>query len=386
MLPKHPDQYTDDELLQWVTHLVDDRVEEGPRLDYKADILLAEHKQRREAAKDISSFANEIGGTLLYGIPEDRGSAGAPVPTTPYGIEPVADLEQKFENIYVDSIRPTLPEWRIRKVALSEFPGKVVYVVWTPESWLGPHMVESHRDWRYYRRGQFRSVEMAEHEVRARYERLSRLRDLAGSIVEDMEKGALAARFDQPCGSHYLAYPAYSTYDRVDFSTTEMRAWLARHSYPPNPWMAALSGVQTLLERTSGRARGEWSPYARITREGAVSVWRHTAVALGGDREPESITYGEELREVGLFLVRAGELFKELRYVGPVRLRLRFNARGYPLRIPQSPGYPNLEYQGSHPLVVEVEVPSSDLVLRLEHVSQQLADEFMRAFGRWGTA
>jgi len=42
------------------------------------------------------------------------------------------------------------------------------------------------------------------------------------------------------------------------------------------------------------------------------------------------------------------------------------------------------EYQGSHPLVVEVDVPLSELLLRREHVLQQLRDEFMRAFGIWG--
>ncbi len=385
MLPKHPDQYADDnELLEWVEHLVHDRVEEGPRLDYKAEISLGEPNQRREAAKDISSFANEIGGTLLYGIPEDGSESGAPIPTTPYGIDPVADLEQKLENIYVDSIRPTLPEWKVRKVALTEYPGKVVYLVWTPESWLGPHMVESHGDWRYYRRGQFRNVAMAEHEVRSRYERLSRLRDLAGSVVDDMETDTLAGRFDQPCGSHYLAYPAFATYDRADFSTTEMRTWVARHSYPPNQWMAAASGVQTLLEREPGRDRGEWSPYARITRGGAISVWRHTAVTLSeGRTEPETIAYIAEFREIGLFLVRAQELFEELNYVGPLRLRLRISARGWPLRIPSDAGHPHREYQGSHPLVVEVEVPSSELMLNREQVLQQLRDEFMRAFGIW---
>ena len=69
MLQKHPEQYTPEELEAWVRHLVDEQVSEGKRLDYKATISLKKQDDRCEAAKDISSFANEIGGTILYGIP-----------------------------------------------------------------------------------------------------------------------------------------------------------------------------------------------------------------------------------------------------------------------------------------------------------------------------
>ena len=216
MLPKHPDQYQDDELRQWVERLVHDQVEEGPQLDYKAEIHLTEPAQRREAAKDISSFANEIGGTLLYGIPEARGSSEAPIPSEPYGIDPIPNLEQHLEDVHVGFIRPLLPESRIRKVELTNYPNKVVYVVWTPESWLGPHMVEPNGDRRYYRRGQFRAVIMAEHEVRSRYERLLASLDIASAAVDELETNTLSSRFDLPCGSHYLAYPLAPPHQRID--------------------------------------------------------------------------------------------------------------------------------------------------------------------------
>ena len=120
MLSKHPDHYSDEELEAWVRHLVDEQVSEGPRLDYKEAISLDSDKQRLEAAKDISSFTNELGGTVIYGIPEDRQSDETAIPCRPYGIEPVPDFESRLENIYADSIVPRLPEWRIRKVALTE--------------------------------------------------------------------------------------------------------------------------------------------------------------------------------------------------------------------------------------------------------------------------
>lgn len=36
MLPRHPSHMSDGELATWIAHLIHDRWEEGPRLDYKA--------------------------------------------------------------------------------------------------------------------------------------------------------------------------------------------------------------------------------------------------------------------------------------------------------------------------------------------------------------
>ena len=87
-------------------------------------------------------------------------------------------------------------------MALTEYPGKVVYAVWTPESWLGPHMVEGYSDQRYYRRGQLRAVPMAEHEVRQRHERTAQSRLRAGNVVREMESSGMTERFADPCGTH----------------------------------------------------------------------------------------------------------------------------------------------------------------------------------------
>ena len=386
MLPKHPDQYEDVELRQWVERIVHDQVEEGPRLDYKAEIHLDEPAQRREAAKDISSFANEIGGTLLYGIPEDRGSSGAPIPTEPYGIDPIPNLEQQLEDVHVGSIGPPLPESRIRKVELANYPDKVVYVVWTPESWLGPHMVEPHGDRRYYRRGQFRAVKMAEHEVRSRYERAMAVRDITSAAVDQLETGVLSARFDNPCGSHYLAYPLAPSYSRIDFTAKNMQAWLRRHVYPPNVWMPAVFGVQTNLERNSGNPESPWSPYARITRYGAVSVWRHTPANLaeGGGNVVSSIASIAEFRDLQRILQLTGQLYQEIGYFGPLRIRLRLNSDTTRiLNVPSDAGHPPLAFHGPYPLVIEVDAPASDLILQPGAVFKQLADAFMQAFGVW---
>lgn len=390
MLPRHPDLCTDEDLEAWVRHLVDERVEEGPRLDYKASIALQTTKQRREAAKDISSFANEVGGTLIYGISEDDESPDLALPSKPYGIDPIPGLEEKLENIYVDAIRPTLVEWRIRKIQLSEFPGKVVYLVWTPESWLGPHMVEAHADRRYYRRGQLRAVEMAEHEIRDRYERTMQSKLRAATIVEELETGWMARRFDEPCGSHYLVYPVGLVHDRIDFMTSEVRQWLQANPYPPHGWAPSASGVQTSLLQNPGEPpKGRWEPYARLTRQGAFSVWRHSKVRMMSDPSshelPDYVPYIAEFREYGFFLHQAAKFLDFIRYSGPIRCRLRMSAARAPVRIPdQWREELRLTYHGDgNPLVVEIDAGASDLIAKPGQIRKLMADKFCQAFGIW---
>ncbi|MFQ5933359.1 MAG: helix-turn-helix domain-containing protein, partial [Dehalococcoidia bacterium] len=97
MLPKHPDQLSNAELDSWVRRLVDIAEPEGTLLDYKQEIKINRVSDRRELAKDVASFANEIGGTIIYGVPEKRASVGGPpTPTRPYGIDAIPGLEQNL--------------------------------------------------------------------------------------------------------------------------------------------------------------------------------------------------------------------------------------------------------------------------------------------------
>jgi hypothetical protein len=111
MFKRHLADYTDDELFSQVLTHVENQVPEGKHLDYKAQPpSLVKHKDRREAAKDISSFANELGGCLIYGIPEmevalpDKTKIG--VPQKPYGIPPIHGFEELLENVLTDAISP----------------------------------------------------------------------------------------------------------------------------------------------------------------------------------------------------------------------------------------------------------------------------------------
>lgn len=382
MLSKHPDTLSDDDLRVWIANLVADRMPEGARLDYKQTLEL--RRDGCEIAKDVSSFANEVGGTLLYGIAEERGSDGAPIPKEPYGIEPIPDFESRVENILVEAVQPTLPEWRIRRVPVTA--SKVVYVVWTPESWVGVHMVESYGEARYYRRGQYRSVTMREREVQLRYERLLASRAWLDAFLSSGGLNYVADRLPPNFRSHYVLAPLVPLMGRVDLGDHRFREWLSGHLYPdagshfrPSPY-----GVRTGLRLFDNGQ--EWFPYTEIYKNGAVGHWRVTAVS--GDRKP-LLALINELHAIQEFITYGGEFLAFVEYAGPVRIRVTVS---HPtegavsnLRLPAgvvNNVYPRLM---SHDDVLRLSIdePAMDVRTRPNLVLKHVADELFRAYGLW---
>ncbi len=170
LLPKHPKLMSDDDLCDWIKSLIDRRAPESSTLDYKAEISINGKSNRIELGKDISSFANEGGGILLYGVPETK-EKGVPVPKdlSECGVEIPQDIPTNIENILTDIVVPPLPELNIKVLNLKEIKPKSLLMIYHPESWNKPHMIEGYNHARYYRRGNFRSVIMNERQVEAAY-------------------------------------------------------------------------------------------------------------------------------------------------------------------------------------------------------------------------
>jgi hypothetical protein len=386
VLPKHPDLYTDDELDAWVKHLVDDQVAEGPRLDYKQTISLDSRSDHRKAAKDISSFANEVGGCLIYGIPEKRLPKDRAIPQSPYGIDPIPELESRLENIYVDAIKPMLQEWRIRKIGLSQYPRKVVYLAWTPESWVGAHMVEAYGDRRYYRRGQLRAVEMAEHEVRARYERAAAARDRLADFLSSPEFNYIHQRLPEGFLSRYVASPVPLTTTRIDTQSDSFRTWLRSHRVPPGQWQPSAYGVRTELHKRGGVPG--WDQYAEIYRNGVLVVWTPSLVRQDSDGS-YALAYVEELSRLLEFLQLAKDLYGEIQHWGALRFLVDMVYKPEPsptLLFPYRGGFRSdwhalMTHDGA--LRIAIEESAATLNSSPNKVLKQLAEEMFLAFGYW---
>ncbi len=143
--------------------LVAEAVEENLHLDFKASPSLAKgSKERNELSKDVSAFANSAGGTLLYGVVEDRTTHTAA--SIDAGYDPANITKEWIEQVIDTNLSPRIEGLIITPIPLVTInPGRVAYSIEIPASDRAPHMANDNR---YYLRQNFQSVPMEDYQVR----------------------------------------------------------------------------------------------------------------------------------------------------------------------------------------------------------------------------
>lgn len=127
--------------------LIESRIGEGKRIDYKRDLPGSSDADRKEFLFDVSSFANTSGGHLIYGIAEENG-----IPQELTGLA-VADTDKelrRLQSLILDGIEPRIQGTDLRFVPISETRHALVIAV--PQSWRPPHMVIFQRTNKFYGR------------------------------------------------------------------------------------------------------------------------------------------------------------------------------------------------------------------------------------------
>ena len=56
--------------------LITDNIEESRTLEYKEELSIGTDNEKKEFLADVSSFANALGGDIIYGIKEERNGEG----------------------------------------------------------------------------------------------------------------------------------------------------------------------------------------------------------------------------------------------------------------------------------------------------------------------
>lgn len=131
--------------------LIKGKIKESLTLDYKVKLV-----NNNEIAKDISAFANTLGGIIVYGISEKNN-----LPVSINWIEGKG-IRERIENVLNSHIQPKIEEYEIYSIENPRDPSKAIFAVYVPKSLIAPHMA----NYRYYKRYQFQSVPMEDHEVK----------------------------------------------------------------------------------------------------------------------------------------------------------------------------------------------------------------------------
>ena len=248
-------------------------------------------------------------------------------------------------------------------------------------------MLQAYGEHRYYKRGQYRAVQMNEREVRERYERILQKRNLVDEFLRSQQLNHVARRLPQDSyRSHYVSCPSIPSENRIDFNGVTTQDWLEGSIYPGSQsyYQPFVNGVRSALVINDPRW---WRPYVEIHRNGAISVWRAASI----DPDNDVFAYRSELENVEAFLRYTGRWLSFIGYSGPVRLLLEIS-HGQPplmqrLKFPHPSVWPG---EGlslfSHDDVLRLDIESSGMTLINEpkRALKSLGDEMFRAFGRWG--
>lgn len=386
--PKNPRLMSDDELCGWARALIERQAPESSVLDYKAEINLEKTTERVELAKDVSSFANEFGGTLLYGVPQIEGDRG-PVPKSfsECGISIPEGLAKRIEDILTDVIVPPLPELHIRSLALEKGQDKFLLMIYHPESWCKPHMVEGYKEARYYRRGNYQTILMKEREVEAAY--LFRKVSMARA-EEFFVTGNFRPYPKEGSFLRVIICPRFPLIQRQDMSEERFKNWL--DSNPPNgrrgEWVPFLDGW-VFRGYPSGNYHGKQYEL-RLFHNGGYCF------DLDLDAVMHSKLKALKLKQIkGFFkdmiLPYAGKAFEYLRITGPVSMQVNLhNVNGLNAVVfPSSNAIdPESKVEGETPLDKDKmeyreETSVSEILTNQDKVLKTLLDRLCSAFGIW---
>ena len=133
MIPKSFDEISIGDLQQ----LIENKVPEGKTIEYKAELRIEKDSEKKEFLYDVSSFANSIGGDLIFGIAEGSEKG---IPNFISGFSCKTDETIiKVESILRSSINPRILGIQIKTLALES--GNILLLLRIPNSLNAPHQV-----------------------------------------------------------------------------------------------------------------------------------------------------------------------------------------------------------------------------------------------------
>jgi hypothetical protein len=362
-------------------NLIDLRIEESSSLEYKSELSLQGRTARRELLKDLTGMGNGGGGSIVFGIAEERENSAA----ESFSPLPSRSVIGQVESIVQDAVRPPLI-WSHQ--SFSHRDG-VILVIDVERSPLGPYMVDAYDDQRYYVRSGKHVTAMTESMVRDSY---------AIALRNSEHRDALWARHllpmkgtgDQPWLT-ISALPEEPLTEIFDSRTVDLRQLQA-------PEVLARYQSHTGLQFATGRMR-HWadgltcddrvngqppSTAIRLHRDGAAGI----ALLLRTELNTDWI-----LRLVNAYLLYLGSFWQGHSLQRPVEIEIGISGLKTASVPRNAYGVASVEIVEPVGVTIDsVSVQGYELPWELmrapkrHHLLHRLADRLEQSFGRGGAA
>jgi Putative DNA-binding domain len=203
--------------------LITDGVAERAIIEYKSMLPGNSDGEKKEFLADVSSFANALGGHIIYGMEEAAG-----LPTSLSGVE-VADVNSeklRLENIIRTGIAPRIPGVQVGEpIRLSS--GRIALIIQVPKSWISPHMVTFQGNSKFHSRNSGGKYPLDVQELRSAFlssaATTDRLRDFRAERLSRIVSGNTPAKLQPGLRVivHVIPLSAFET--REKFDGTDLR-------------------------------------------------------------------------------------------------------------------------------------------------------------------
>ncbi len=254
-----------------IRSLIESGATESVHLEFKRETYGRADNDKKELLKDISSFANCLGGHLVIGVDEEGGTAKKVSALK----VPDFDKEQlRLEQIARSGIEPPIVGLRLKHILVH---GGNVIIMHVPRSHISPHRVKFKHSNRYYSRGSSGVYELSMEELRRLFGEQRTIEEQARAFVDQrflriqagdaampipLEKGVIVI--------HLVPLPDLGAKRRIDIAT------MKEHSDWFRP-MGALSSMydQINLDGLNISYRGfdqGCLGYTQIFRDGSVEA------------------------------------------------------------------------------------------------------------------
>lgn len=314
-----------DILEQDVISLEQNEIPESIKLEFKRELNLADRQHKAEAAKDVSAMANTVGGRIFYGVDEKQLSDGSLVAGS---ITPLTDgtIDSRLEDVLLSSVHPR-PHIQTHKVSVQNNAGFVLVVEVYPAYASDLHMVTGFKEYRFYRRGEMRTILMTEPEIRERYLRIATSWQALDADLEKVcaEELALVPKTEESV----FVIPWYGHRDLVNPRHCGHDFGGELYAGPLNntDWKHVIRDLKVVSDGYRGYGGGEQLhdclAYACIRRTGLVHfAW---APAAEQTHNPIRLPIHERLAVLFAALVTSRYVLDKCSYWGPVRVIHRLN-------------------------------------------------------------
>jgi hypothetical protein len=296
VIAKVLDEITETDLQALVTAGVAER----KTIEYKRELPPGNDAAKKEFLADVSSFANTVGGDLLYGVTDNNG-----IPAAIPGVQ-VGDQDEetrRLDQIILSGLDPRI-QHTTRAARLGS--GSYVFIIRIEHSWYGPHRVVFKNDGKFYARTSAGKYELDVSELRTAFGAAAGLKDRIASfrseriIAIENNRAIIPLRSLPKLVLHCLPLQSFADLKPVDIGRITGDARIA----PIATRLVSGYGWRTNFEGRALIGHGFHNPdqpdepnptYTQVFRNGAVEVVCTGLLGGNGRMAIPSQSYEQEL-------------------------------------------------------------------------------------------